>query len=249
MKKGLQLAFTKDAFGQEVWAYFRGRESFEVVERDDGFVALSGGPKIYFETFKNWPKHQKLGMKFVSGRVLDIGAGAGRVALYLQKKGFKVTAIDNSPLAIRTCRERGVKNARLLPIEKIGIFKRDSFDTVIMYGNNFGLFGNPGKARHLLKKLHKITTSKGLLIAESTDPHKTKDIAHLEYQRNNKIRGRMPGQLRLRLRFRNYIGNWFDYLLVSKGEMRSILKGSGWKIKRIIDCGKSSYVAILEKVL
>ena len=48
----------KDAYGQEVWAFFQGKKSFEVVERDDGFVDFSGGAPVYFTEYKEWPKIQ-----------------------------------------------------------------------------------------------------------------------------------------------------------------------------------------------
>jgi len=150
--KNKSLNIKKDAYGQEVWAHLNGKESYEVVERDDGFIGLSGGAKAYFAEFKDWPKYQRQAIKFAKGRVLDVGTGAGRVALYLQKKGLRVTAIDNSPLAIKVCKRRGLKNARVLPIEKIGVFAPNTFDSVVMYGNNFGLFGNPKKAKELLRK-------------------------------------------------------------------------------------------------
>ncbi len=57
----------------------------------------------------------------------------------------------------------------------------------------------------------------------------------------------MPGQLRIRVRFRKFIGDWFDYLLVSKKEMQEILKGTGWKVKKFIDSEKSIYIGIIEK--
>lgn len=95
---------SKDAYGQEVWAFFQGKPSFELVERDDGFVNVSGGATAYFAEFKDWPKIQKQAIKFAKGKVMDVGAGAGRVSLYLQKKGLDVVAIDNSPLAIKVCK-------------------------------------------------------------------------------------------------------------------------------------------------
>lgn len=237
----------KDAYGQEVWAYLNGKESYEVVERDDGFVGLSGGAKAYFAEFKDWPKYQRQGIKFAKGRVLDVGTGAGRVAFYLQKKGIKVTAIDNSPLAIKVCKKRGIKDAQILPIEKIGVFAPNTFDSIVMYGNNFGLFGNPKKAKILLKKLHWITTPDALIIAESSDPYKTEDPAHLSYHKFNLKRGRMAGQLKIRIRFKKYIGDWFDYLLVSKKEMQDILKDTGWKIRKFVDSEKFMYIAVIEK--
>lgn len=245
--KSKSIDIKKDAYGQEVWAHLNGKESYEVVERDDGFIGLSGGAHAYFADFKDWPKHQKQGIKLAKGRVLDVGTGAGRVALYLQKKGHKVTAIDNSPLAIIVCKKRGVKDARALPIEKIGVFKPNTFDSVVMYGNNFGLPGNPKKAKTLLNKFHQITTPKALIIAESTNPYKTDDPVHLSYHKFNRGRGRMAGQLKIRIRFRNYISDWFDYLLVSKEEMKDILKGTGWKVRKFVDSEKFTYIAVIEK--
>ncbi len=237
----------KDAYGQEIWAFFKGKESYEIVERDDGFIHLSKGPAIYFADFKKWPKYEKEAIKFAKGKILDVGAGAGRVSLYLQKRGFDVTAIDSSPYAIKVCKKRGVKKAKILPFERIEKLQPGIFDTIIMFGNNFGLFGTPKKAKKLLKKLHKITSPKALIIAESNDPYKTKDPAHLSYHKLNQKRGRMPGQVRMRIRFKNYIGEWFDYLMVSKREMKSILQGTGWRIKKFIDSKNSSYIALIER--
>lgn len=237
----------KDAYGQEVWAFFLKKDSYEVVERDDGFISLSGGALAYFAEFKDWPKIEKQAVKLVKGKILDIGAGAGRVSLYLQKNGYDVTAIDKSPLAIKVCKKRGVKHAKVLPIEQMGKFKPNTFDTVIMFGNNFGLFGSFKRAKLLLKKLHKITSPSALILAESNDVYKTDDPVHLSYHKFNEKRGRMPGQLRIRIRFKKYIGDWLDYLLVSKGQMKEILKDTGWKVRKFIDSDKSIYIAIIEK--
>lgn len=238
----------KDAFGQEMRAFFSGKQVYGVVERDDGNIDSSGvHPAAYFHEFKLWPKHQKVAIKYAKGKVLDVGAGAGRVSLYLQKRGFNVTAIDNSPIAIKICRKRGVRSAKILSFEEIGKFKMNCFDTIIMFGNNFGLFGSFNKAKVLIKKLHKITSVSALIIAETLDPYKTNDPLHLSYHKSNRKRGRMAGQARIRIRFRNYIGNWRDYLLVSKKEMKSILKDTGWKVKKFIDSGNSVYIAVIEK--
>ena len=101
MRKIKTMKPEEDAYGQELWAYYKGREVFEIVERDDGYIYASTYPKIYFSEYENWPLREKKAMEFVKGRVLDIGCGAGRHSLYLQKKGFDVLGIDNSPLGHR----------------------------------------------------------------------------------------------------------------------------------------------------
>src|SRR3989338_7103649 len=236
-----------DAFGQEILAYFEGKESCEIVERNDGLVSLSEAPKSYFGKYRVWPKWQKKAIKFAKGRVLDISCGAGRVGLYLQQKNFDVTSIDISPLAIQICKKRRLKKAFIRSIEEAHKFKYNSFDTIIMFGNNFGLFGNFNSARKLLKEFYRITSNNALIIAETMDPYKTDDNTHLKYQRLNRKVGRMPGQIKIRIRFKNYIGNWFDYLLVSENELNHILQNTGWIITKIISSGDSFYLAIIGK--
>ena len=116
-----------------------------------------------------------------------------------------------------------------------------------MLGNNFGLFGSFSNARLLLNKLYKITSPNAMIIAESNDPYKTENPFHLRYQKANRRRGRMPGQMRIRIRYMKYVGKWFDYLIVSREEMRGILKGTGWKVKKFIYSNSSPYVAIIQK--
>ncbi|HAL81914.1 MAG TPA: hypothetical protein DCO83_06505 [Mucilaginibacter sp.] len=165
-------------------------------------------------------------------------------------KNFDVLAIDNSRLAIEVCKNRGVKRAEVLAIEQVGKFKPNSFDTIIMLGNNFGLFGSYRKAKVLLKRFYKITSEDALIIVESVDPYKAEEPIHLAYHEFNKQKGRMSGQLRIRVRFRNYATDWFDFLFVSKNEMTEILKDTGWKIKKFIGADDNLYPvysAIFEK--
>jgi 2-polyprenyl-3-methyl-5-hydroxy-6-metoxy-1,4-benzoquinol methylase len=237
----------EDTFGQEMWAYYKGEEASEIVERDDGyFNASPKGPAIYFSEYKDWDPLDRKAMKLVKGRVLDIGCGAGRHSLYLQKMGHNVLGIDSSPLAIKICEERGLKRARVMSIEELN-FKPNSFDTIIMLGSNFGLLGSFKKAKRLLKKLYKMTSEGGLIVASTRDTYKTDNPDHLAYHKFNKKKGRMAGQLRLRIRFRKCVGRWFDYLIVSKKEMEEILKGTGWKIQGILDSSNSAYIAVIEK--
>ena len=241
----------EDAYGQEMWACYKGERASEIVERDDGyFDAFFPSPKMYFSEYDDWHPVEKRAVELVNGRVLDVGCGAGRHSLYLQEKGFDVLGIDNSPLAIKVCKLRGLKKAKVMPIEGVN-FKPDSFDTIIMMGNNFGLFGSFKKAQKLLKKFHKMTSKNALIIADTRDPYKTDNPDHLEYHRLNKEKSRMGGQVKIRVRFRKYVGRWFDYLMVSRKEMKEILKGAGWKVKKFIDSDDAEYVgrymAIIEK--
>jgi len=241
-----RLTDRQDAYGHLVYDFLHGKESYEVNERDDGFVGGARVGEQYFAEYKDWPAHQRKGIRFARGKALDVGCGAGRVALHLQNKGLDVLGIDVSPLAVRTCKERGLKNARVMSVT--GASRRlGTFDTIVMYGNNFGLFGSFKRARWLLGRFRAMTSDAARIIAESNDPYATDEPAHLGYHKRNRARGRMGGQIRLRVRYRDYATPWFDYLLVSRDEMREILAGTGWRVSRFIDSDGSPYVAVIEK--
>jgi SAM-dependent methyltransferase len=198
--------------------------------------------------YSDWSPREKKASHYVKGRVLDIGSGGGRWSLYLQQKGHDVLAIDNSPLAIRACRLRGVRNTKVMSITDVNT-RLGKFNTILMMGNNFGLFGNPRRAKQLLNQFHKITNPDARIIAESLDVYKPPiDPVHRQYHMFNRRRGRLPGQVRIRVRYRKIIGPWFDYLLVSQKEMKTILEGTGWHVKRFINSQNGPvYVAITEK--
>ncbi|MBN1161957.1 MAG: class I SAM-dependent methyltransferase [Dehalococcoidales bacterium] len=244
------LTDKQDAFGHEIYDYFkRGKQGspiLEIVERDDGYIDFHGGPEAYFSEYKDWHPYQKKAMKYVRGRILDIGCGAGRHALYLQKNELDVVGIDNSPLAIKVCKQRGLKDARVISINQISP-ELGVFDTIIMMGNNFGLFGSLKGARRLLKKMSKITSPKARIIAETNDVYKTDMPEHLDYHKLNKKRGRMSGQIRLRVRRKKHVTPWIDYLMVSKDEMEDILDSTDWYVKKYIDSPGSIYIAVIEK--
>jgi SAM-dependent methyltransferase len=240
------LKENEDAYGELVSAYHEGKEVFEIVERDDDFIGASAGPHAYFLEYEDWPPHYKEAMKFVRGRVLDVGSGAGRISLYLQKQGYEVLATDISPKALEICRMRGIRNTELCPITQLGRHL-GIFGAIVMMGNNFGLFGSWKRARWLLKRFCGMTSPEGRIIAESNDVYATEDPTHLAYHEHNRQRNRMPGQLRLRVRYRNYKTPWFDYLIVSKDEMQEIVRGTGWEIRQFIDSEGPMYIAVLEK--
>ena len=214
---GKTMNAIKDATGQAIWAGFNGKYGFEVVERDDGFV-VGGTTSQYFSEFKDWLLHEKKAIKHASGKVLDIGCGAGKHAKYLQDKKFDVTAIDVSPLAIKVCEKRGLKKTKILSVDSVGNLKT-KFDTVLLLGNNWGVLQNFKKAQKVLSDLLKITSDKAVIIAESSDPTEQLDAEQIEYQKQNLKKGRMPGQRRIRIRYRIYCSDWFDYLGVSKTEI------------------------------
>lgn len=227
-----------DAFGQMLLD----GTGLEVIERDDGFLDVH--KTFYFAPVTRWPAGERRALRWVRGRVLDAGVGAGRVALELQKRGHTVVGIDVSPGAVEVARQRGVRDVRLLALEDVDE-SLCRFDTAVLLGNGFGLLGSPSKARRLLKRLRPLVDR---IVAGSIDPNAIQDPAYLAYQARNRERGRMSGQLRVRVRYRDFVGPWIDHLIVSPDEIAAILEGTQWRIRRLLQQHGSGYyyIAVLE---
>ncbi len=178
----------QDAVGHELLDFHTTGSGLELIEREEGFFDVTGGPEIYFREYEEWSPHEKRAMEYVRGRAVDIGCGAGRHGLYLQAEGFRVLGIDNSPLAVQVCMERGLGDAQVMSITQLSS-GLGTFDTLLLLGNNFGLFSHRRRARWLLRRFWKMTSEKARLLAESYDPRgSTVASEHQAYQEWNQRR-------------------------------------------------------------
>ncbi|MDP6071114.1 MAG: class I SAM-dependent methyltransferase [SAR202 cluster bacterium] len=185
-------------------------------------------------------------MRFIRGRVLDVGSGAGRVALHLQERGHEVLGLDESPLALETCRRRGARHTQEMSVYQVSK-KLGMFDTILMMGANLGLLADADRGRRLLERFDRITNPGARITGETRDPYDTDDPLHLAYHQLNRDRGRAAGQARIRVRYMNYKTPWFDYLLSSPDELKAILEGTPWRLRRTFEADAGTYVAIIEK--
>jgi SAM-dependent methyltransferase len=216
------------------------RTGHEIVERDDGFL---GVPTMdYLAPVRRWLRVERGAIRSVTGRVLDGGCGVGRVALELQARGREVVAIDPSAGAVDVARRRGVRDVRQMRLEDVDE-SLGHFGTVVMYANNFGLFGGRRNGRRLLRSLRPLADR---IVAASNDPFASQDPVHLAYLERNHRRHGMPGQLRIRIRYRDLVDPWFDDLLASSTEIEELVDGMGWRITRLIRDEGPQYVVVLE---
>jgi SAM-dependent methyltransferase len=236
----------QDAFGHMMYDHLHGLNAYEIIERDDGFFSTSMGPRLYFAAYDEWMDVEKEALRCAAGRVLDVGCGAGRHALYLQEHGLEVVGIDSSPLAIKTCLERGVRDVRQLGLANVSR-RLGIFDTILMMGNNFSLVGNPTRAAWLLKRFAGITSPDASIIAFTRNPYTTSVPEHIDYHRWNRAHNRPGGQARIRVRYKKYASSWIDFLMVSPEELQTLLLPSPWRVARILEGDAGIYCALLKK--
>lgn len=219
--------------------------AYEVVERDDGHLFVDDAHSWFTEP-DEWEEFERRACERVTGRVLDIGCGAGRHAVVLAAAGVDVVGLDTSPGAVAIARERGIP-AHLGNVAQLD----DSlgrFGTFLMLGNNLGLLGSAGQTRTVLTSLARIAEPGARLYGSNTDPSMITIGSELAYQERNRRQGRMPGQTRLRIRVDRMASNWFDYLFMAPNELAALTSGTGWTVTDITGSGMS-YLAELTKEL
>jgi SAM-dependent methyltransferase len=169
--------------------------------------------------------------------VLDIGAGAGRHSLYLQERGCDAVALDVSPIAADVCAKRGVRTTFAGTLEAFAATSPAPFDAFVMLGNNLGLLRSAEYAPALLQLLASLARPGATLAGTCLDPHQTDDPLHLAHHERNRAAGRMSGQLRIRIRYRNLVTDWWDYLFISLDELRSLVEPTAWRIDETAEDG------------
>lgn len=221
------------------------RPVIEVIERDDGLI--NGAPADHYLGEPNeWQPHDHRALRLARGAVLDVGVGAGRTALELQRRGMAVTGLDTSPGAIEVARKRGLRDTVLTTVDEYAARAEARYDTFLLLGNNLGLIESRERAPVMLNALAALARPGARIIGQGTDPYGTTDPVHLAYHKRNRERGRLGGQLRLRIRYRLLASVWFDYLVCSVDELASLIEGTPWRIVAIDDQDRPYYVAVLQ---
>ncbi len=214
-----------DAFGHVLLACHAGGAvpgvAFELIERSDGHLGVMDAVR-YFAPSDDWTATTRFARERAVGRVLDIGAGAGRVALALQDEGYDVVALDVSEGATTVCRQRGVRATFTGSVFDLAATAPEPFDTFLMLGNNLGLLGGAEQAPRFLDALASMARPGAAAIGETLNPYRTNDPDHLRYHDDNRALGRLPGQLRLRVRHAQLATPWMEYLFCTPEELESI---------------------------
>ena len=146
----------KDLFGQAILDY-QTENNPENLYTETSISELDVMPIDYlFRDFDEMPTLEQKALTLTKGKTLDVGAGAGSHALYLQENNVDVKAIDISPKAIEACKLRGVKNAEAVNL--LDLTTEEKFDTILILMNGTGIFQNLFVIGVYLEKLKSILT-------------------------------------------------------------------------------------------
>ncbi|MBW3518114.1 bifunctional 2-polyprenyl-6-hydroxyphenol methylase/3-demethylubiquinol 3-O-methyltransferase UbiG [Flavobacterium sp. NKUCC04_CG] len=156
----------KDLFGQAILDYQVNNSPENLFTETDITETDEMEVSYLFRTYQDMPKLEQKALDMSSGKVLDIGCGAGSHSLELLKKGLDVTAIDWSPAAIEACKLRGITKAVCIDLLD---YKEGPFDTLLLLMNGTGIFGKLNRITTYLSKLKSLLAPGGQILIDSSD--------------------------------------------------------------------------------
>lgn len=239
-----------DTFGRAMIDALDGVSEPLAVERDDGWRDEYPAA-LYLNDPAAWAPAARRALEALRGRVLDLGAGAGRHARFLAQRGCDVTAVDVSAGAVEACRRRGLRAIRGA-IGEPGLLVDEHFDAVLLLGHNLGLMQSVDKAPSMLRWLADRCAPGAALIGDSLDTTMAAAAAGwTSYHELNRERGRRPGEARIRICYTGSCGDWFDYWLLSPQELVQVSASTPWEVELVeFDDDKrfaGDYVATLRR--
>ena len=124
-------------------------------------------PALFFRSERDQLGVDDAALELCAGRVLDVGAGGGALALRLQAAGHEVSAIDLLPGAAEVMRARGVRDVRVADVRA---FQPDlPYDTVLALMNGAAAAGTLAGLGPWLAALARPLTPRGQILVDSTD--------------------------------------------------------------------------------
>lgn len=231
----------KDPMGAAIADFFQHHKASKLRVFSPDFDEDEIPVAFLFRTKQEMPPLEQKALTMASGRILDVGAGAGCHALALQEEEKEVVAIDISPCSVETMTQRGVKDARMEDFWQIS----EPYDTILMLMNGIGIVGKVSELPRFFKHLDTILAPGGQLLLDSSD------LCYL-YETDDDIieipdEGHYYGEVEYTMKYKNIKGDAFPWLYVDFDLLASIGNAQGYNVELVEDGEHYDYLARITK--
>jgi SAM-dependent methyltransferase len=190
------------------------------------------------------PELELRALTLCRGRVLDLGAGAGRHTLELQARGLDVTAIDICPEAVGVMRDRGVLDARCGDLDTV---EGERFDTILLLMHGIGLVGTLGGLAIFLERAKRFIADEGQIVCDSADLTIIVPSLFDSEDSPDLGTGRYPGEVEFRLTYGRLEGQPYPWLFVDPRTLERYAKAAGFDFTIGARGAQGAFVAILSR--
>jgi SAM-dependent methyltransferase len=233
-----------DPIGEGIAAYFSGKKDTVIQVLSDITEEDIIPVEYLFRSFGDMPEMEQLALQESRGNVLDIGAGAGSHALWLQEKGLPVTALEISKKAGEVMKTRGVKNAEITDLWDYE--PAEKFDTILLLMNGLGLAGTVEKLPAFLTKLKSWLKDDGQILLESSD------IWYMFEAEDGSIsfdlNAAYYGEVTYQMAYNSKVGPPFPWLFLAPDLLEDYASQNGFTTEFLFEGDNFQYLARLRKI-
>jgi hypothetical protein len=168
--------------------------------------------------------------RHLEGPLVDLGAGAGRHALYYQDH-VETVALERSAHLVETMRARGVADARegdMFALREQ--FDRDRFRSALAVGTQSTLATSRIALREFLGDLAHVTDPDATAVLDGYDPRHPETKALAGY-RGDPAPG--LGYRTFRFEYAGEVGDTLLFRYVSPDRFRRAVAGTGWRVREV----------------
>lgn len=151
--------------GKSIYNFHHTGDDTPILTFIDNQADAEMNPSLFFRSHRKMNRLEKTALRHCKGKILDVGAAAGCHALYLQEKGFDVTALEISSQACEVMQKRGIKKVIHTDIFQHGA----QYDTILLLMNGFGMAQSHAQLGKFIAHLKKLLAPGGQIIGDSTD--------------------------------------------------------------------------------
>lgn len=186
------------------------------------------------------PELERTALGLCRGRVLDYGAGAGRHALELQRRGLEVTAVDVAPEAVEVMRGRGVTDARCGDFAAV---KGERFETILLLMHGIGLVGTLEGLSSFFDEAQNHLAHDGRILFDSADLGIVMPDQFDEGLDDWRAGGLYPGEVEYRLSYGKLEGAPYPWLFVDPVTLVERAQAAGLRSQVVARGPRGSFLA------
>ena len=226
----------KDIHGKAILDYYQGKEESSLILHTSYGESEEMPVEVFFRDELDFKTLEHLALIECSGKVLDLGAGAGAEALVLQSRGFEVYALEYSPGCVQVMQQSGVDHVLFEDYRT----HHGKYDTILALMNGLGLAGTLAGVPAFLTKCMSLLNPGGQLLIDSSD------ISYLYEDGLEKPAG-YYGEVRYQYEYQGERGDWFDWVYVDQETLAEIVGKLGLLLEILMTDENDQYLARITK--
>lgn len=192
---------------------------------------------VFFREEEYFSELELIALTLCDGSILDVGAGAGAHALYLQKHGHNVTALEISNTASDIMRMRGVES---VITQDFFMLRHQQYDTLLLLMNGIGLAGSLDGFRRFLSQAKTLLSDRGQLLFDTSDISYLYDDYDVE-----KPKGYF-GEIVFQYAYGGCMGEPFPWLYLDQQTLIRIAREEGWVVQILFEDEHDQYLVRME---